>query len=55
MKITIEGQTYEMTRAQCQSMLTARAYKMINKVHRQGGSLSFGIGAFKPEFRAMIK
>ena len=54
MKITIEGTNYEMTRIQAREMLTANAFKIVNRVRIQGGTASLGIGAFAPKYRNML-
>jgi len=55
MKVKIEEKHYEMTPAQMQGLFTEKALKMARKIARQGGTLKFGIGAFVPKYRDMIK
>lgn len=41
---TVEGEKYEFSKEEWNTILTDNAYKLLNRMIRQGGKIAFGIG-----------
>lgn len=52
---TVEGEKFEFSKSEWETILTDKAYKLLNKMSRQGGRIAFGIGSIKDYFKPNFK
>lgn len=52
---TVEGERYEFSKEEWSTILTDNAYKLLNRMIRQGGRIAFGIGSIKDYFKPHFK
>jgi hypothetical protein len=50
-KVIINNEEFDLNQEEARTMLTERAYKLLYRTRRQGGSIKFGIGAVKDYFK----
>ena len=52
---TVEGERYEFSKEEWETVLTDRAFKLLNKTIRQGGRITLGLGSIKDYFKPHFK
>lgn len=52
--IIIDSMEFDLDKFALQELLTPHAFKLYNRVRRQGGSIKFGLGAIKPKYRETL-
>lgn len=52
---TVEGEKYEFSKEEWRTILTDNAYKLLNRMIRQGGRITLGLGSIKDYFKPHFK